>query len=122
MSSVSIPKTVDSIKSLWAPHLIANVNDHHVKIAKIDGDFIWHAHPNSDELFYLLEGKLYMDVENEETVSMSPGDVFVVPKGVRHKPRAANAVILMMEHESTVNTGDQMDSDRTVSVQDARQA
>jgi quercetin dioxygenase-like cupin family protein len=100
--------------------LAAAVNDHHVKIAKVDGGFIWHAHPNSDELFYLFDGKLTLEIEGRDPVVMEVGDVFVVPKGVRHRPVAENASIMMMEHESTVNTGDETDSDRTIQPKDVR--
>ncbi|KEY71727.1 hypothetical protein S7711_02954 [Stachybotrys chartarum IBT 7711] len=119
-SPVSMPNLFDSFTDTWSPRLIAAVNDHHIKIAKIDGEFIWHAHPNSDEFFYLVAGKLRLEIENQEPVVMKVGDVFVVPKGVRHRPVAENASILMIEHESTINTGDQVDSTRTAQVKDVR--
>ncbi|KFA68386.1 hypothetical protein S40285_02483 [Stachybotrys chlorohalonatus IBT 40285] len=119
-SPVSMPNLFDSFTDTWSPRLIAAVNDHHIKIAKIDGEFIWHAHPNSDEFFYLVAGKLRLEIENQEPVVMKVGDVFVVPKGVRHRPVAENASILMIEHESTINTGDQVDSTRTTQVKDVR--
>ena len=105
--TVSIPQVLGSFQETWLPHLIATVNDQHVKVAKIDGEFIWHSHPNSDELFYLLSGKLTLEIAGETSVVMSPGDVFVVPRGVKHKPVAQNAQILMVEQIGTVNTGDE---------------
>jgi mannose-6-phosphate isomerase-like protein (cupin superfamily) len=99
---------------------VASINDHHVKVAKIDGEFIWHAHPDSEELFYLLSGKLQMHIEGQDPVVMAEGDVFVVPKGVRHRPVAENATIMMVEHQSTVNTGDEAGSERTKQIVDAR--
>ncbi|KAI9155027.1 RmlC-like cupin [Paramyrothecium foliicola] len=118
--STSIPKLFDSFTEKWSPRLVAAINDHHVKIAKIDGEFIWHAHPNSDELFYLISGKLRLKIEGREAVVMQVGDMFVVPKGVRHRPVAQDASIMMIEHESTVNTGDQTDSDFTKEPLDVR--
>ncbi|OAK96791.1 RmlC-like cupin [Phaeosphaeriaceae sp. SRC1lsM3a] len=118
--STSVPSLVSSITSTWHPHLVAAINDHHVKVAKIDGEFIWHAHPNSDELFYLLAGEMDMEIEGQETVRMKEGDVFVVPKGVRHRPIGKNATIMMVEKEGTVNTGDEVGSERTVEVVDGR--
>ncbi|KPM43971.1 hypothetical protein AK830_g2629 [Neonectria ditissima] len=118
--STSIPAVLSSFTETWSPRLIAAINDHHVKVAKIDGAFIWHAHPDSEELFYLLSGKLSMEIEGQDAVVMKEGDVFVVPKGVRHRPVAENASIMMIEHESTVNTGDQSDSERTKQVQDVK--
>ncbi|KAM5346267.1 hypothetical protein ACJ41O_009272 [Fusarium nematophilum] len=118
--STSVPGVLSSFTETWSPRLVAAINDHHVKVAKIDGEFIWHSHPDSEELFYLLSGKLKMEIEGQEPVVMKEGDVFVVPKGVNHKPVAENACIMMVEHQSTVNTGDQEDSERTKEVQDAR--
>lgn len=120
----SIPQIIDSISAPWSPHLAATVNDHDIKLAKIDGAFIWHAHPNSDELFYLIAGKLTMEMEDaDENVvaqEMAVGDMFTVPRGVRHRPVADKATILMIEKQGTVNTGDQVGSDRTAEVKDAR--
>ncbi|KAH7161861.1 RmlC-like cupin domain-containing protein [Dactylonectria macrodidyma] len=119
--STSVPGVLSSFTEYWSPRLIASVNDHHVKVAKIDGEFIWHAHPDSEELFYLLSGKLQMGIEGQDPVVMKEGDVFVVPRGVRHRPVAENACIMMIEHQSTVNTGDQPDSERTKQVKDVRE-
>ncbi|VUC34834.1 unnamed protein product [Clonostachys rosea] len=126
----SLPGVIASITSHWSPHLVATINNHHVKVAKIDGAFIWHAHENSDEVFYLISGKLTMEMEENaaegearaeiRNVLMKPGDMFTVPKGVRHRPVAEDAVIMMIEREDTVNTGDQVDSERTRTVKDAR--
>lgn len=119
-NSESVPSLLNSFTDKWSPRLVAAINDHHVKVAKIDGEFIWHAHPNSDELFYLLEGKLTIELEGHDDVAMQVGDMFVVPKGVRHRPVAEEASIMMIEHESTINTGDETSSDRTIQVKDAR--
>ncbi|KAI1360949.1 RmlC-like cupin domain-containing protein [Xylaria arbuscula] len=123
MTAVSIPSTFASFTETWSPRLIAAVNDQHVKIAKIDGSFIFHAHTDSDELFYLLSGELTLEIESEkgiEAVVMRPGDVYVVPRGVRHRPVARNAQILMIERNDTVNTGDAADRRRQKDVVDAR--
>ncbi|KAK8074218.1 RmlC-like cupin domain-containing protein [Apiospora phragmitis] len=130
--------TFSSFTDHWSPRLVAAVNDQHVKIAKIDGAFIWHAHPDSDELFYLLAGELTMELELEpgpeegageeeedkkkiEAVVMQVGDMFVVPKGVRHRPVAKEAHIMMVEKSGTVNTGDMAaESDRTRVPTDVR--
>ncbi|KAF5676103.1 cupin 2 conserved barrel [Fusarium heterosporum] len=119
--ATSLPGVLSSFTEKWSPRLVAAVNDHHVKVAKIDGEFIWHAHPESEELFYLLSGKLTMEIQGGDPVVMKEGDMYVVPKGVTHKPVAENAVIMMVERADTVNTGDQVDSDRTKAVQDARE-
>lgn len=120
MSSISIPTLLGSFEEKWSPRLVAAVNDHHIKVAKIDGAFIWHAHPNSDELFYLISGKLKLEIEGQDDVVMEVGDTYVVRKGIKHCPVAENASIMMIEHETTINTGDQAGSDRTKQVKDAR--
>src|SRR4051794_28673461 len=97
MAAISIPRTLDSFDEQWSPRLVASVNDQHVKIAKIDGQFIFHAHPDSDELFYVLSGKLVLEIEGENSIEMKEGDVYVVPKGVRHRPVADNAHIMIVE-------------------------
>lgn len=120
MATVSVPASFDSFTETWSPRLVASVNDQHVKIAKIDGSFIFHAHPESDELFYVISGKLTLEIEGRDSVDMGPGDVYVIPKGVSHRPVAHNAHIMMIEKAGTVNTGNQPVSERTYDVQDAR--
>ncbi|KAI1147403.1 RmlC-like cupin domain-containing protein [Nemania diffusa] len=132
MATVSVPSTLASFTETWSPRLIAAVNDQHVKIAKLDGEFIFHAHPDSDELFYLLSGELTMEIETEaqedggatskvvKPVVMKVGDVYVVPKGVKHRPVAKNAQILVVERNGTVNTGDAEDQRRRRDPLDVR--
>lgn len=118
---ISLPNTVAQINKAWTPKLIAAVNNHHLKVAKISGAFIWHSHPNSDELFYILDGSMKLELENADTVALEKGDVFVVPQGVRHRPVSeAGAEILMVEMEGTINTGDVENSGLTVVPEDVR--
>ncbi|KAM0256038.1 hypothetical protein ACHAQJ_005237 [Trichoderma viride] len=118
--SESIPGLLDSFTETWSPRLVAAINDHHVKVAKLDGEFIWHSHPNSDELFYLLSGKLTVELEGLDDVVLQIGDMYVVPRGIRHRPVAENASVMLIEHESTINTGDETGSERTKQVKDIR--
>lgn len=115
----SIPQTLSKIQDTWSPHLVAAVNDQHVKIAKLDGEFIFHSHPDSDELFYLLLGELTMKLEGADDVVMQPGDVYVVPRGVRHCPVARDAQVIMVEKAGTINTGDETSSERTRELRQA---
>ena len=103
---VSLPETFSTIKKLWAPHLVANVNDQSMKIAKIDGQSVWHVHPNSDEMVYVLEGGLTLDLENAEPVTLKSGELYVVRKGVRHRPTGHNARVMMLSHQGTVKIDD----------------
>jgi mannose-6-phosphate isomerase-like protein (cupin superfamily) len=90
----------------WKPKIVADVNDYHVKIAKIEGEFVRHRHEETDELFLVLKGELTIETESG-SVRLREGDLYVVPRGVEHRPIAEQeAHILMIEPGGTVNTGD----------------
>lgn len=90
----------------WQPHLLTSVNDYDVKVARLRGSFVWHAHPETDELFLVVSGRLTIQLRDGE-VELGPHDVFVVPKGAEHCPRAEEeALVVMFEPKGTVNTGD----------------
>ena len=89
----------------WTPKVIAEMNDYQFKIVKLEGDFIWHDHPETDETFLVLEGELRIDFRDGE-VHVSEGEMFVVPKGVEHKPYAAEEVkVMLIEPRGVLNTG-----------------
>lgn len=91
----------------WQPHRLTSVNDYDVKVARLRGEFIWHTHPDTDELFLVVSGRLTIGLRDGD-VELGPNDVFVVPKGVEHRPRAdEEALVVMVEPKGTVNTGDQ---------------
>jgi len=110
MDPVSISSALQSFSAQWQPRRLATVNDHDVKIARISGEFVWHSHPDSDELFLVVDGHLSIDLRDDGTdsvVDLGPDEIFVVPAGVRHRPRAeAGTIIVMVEKVGTVNTGD----------------
>ena len=105
----SLPNIVsafDRIPAPWQPHRLATVNDHDVKVARLQGEFVWHAHPDSDELFLVVDGRLTLQLRDGD-VELGPSDVYVVPAGVEHRPRAdEEALVVMVERVGTVNTGD----------------
>lgn len=93
----------------WLPKNIAQMNDYHFKIAKVQGEFIWHDHPETDEVFLVLHGQLEIQFR-DGSVKLNEGEMFVVPKGVEHKPVAVQEChILLVEPAGTVNTGDVVD-------------
>ena len=93
----------------WSPKIIAQLNDYHLKLAKVHGEFVWHDHPETDEVFIVVKGQLEI-LFRDGNVSLSEGEMFVVPKGVEHKPVAENEChILLIEPAGTVNTGDVKD-------------
>jgi mannose-6-phosphate isomerase-like protein (cupin superfamily) len=90
----------------WQPHRLASINDYDVKIAKLQGEFVWHTHPDTDELFLVLDGELTIQLRTGDVV-LRPGDVFVVPRGVEHNPKAeVETSIVLFEPKGTPNTGD----------------
>ena len=95
------------LDELWSPRVVAELNDYQFKVARVEGEFVWHDHPETDEAFLVLEGTLLIDLP-DRTVELSTGELFVVPKGVRHRPRAERPVsLLLVEPRGVVNTGDE---------------
>ncbi|HYM01477.1 MAG TPA: cupin domain-containing protein [Stellaceae bacterium] len=89
----------------WQPKVIAELNDYQFKIVRIEGDFVWHDHPETDEAFIVLDGTLRIDFR-DGSVTVGPGEMVVVPKGVEHKPFAATEVkVLLIEPRGVLNTG-----------------
>ncbi|HMM66803.1 MAG TPA: cupin domain-containing protein [Dokdonella sp.] len=107
MSKVASPaKLASALTEQWSPRVIAELDDAYVKVARIEGVFGWHAHENEDELFFVLRGNLHIDME-DGAVDLAEGDLFVVPKGVRHNPIAQDeCLIMLIERKSTLHTGD----------------
>lgn len=98
----------------WAPRVVAELNDYQIKVVRVEGDFVWHDHPDTDEMFLVLEGRLRIDLRDEESVELSEGELFVVPKGVVHKPYAEHeAKVLLIEPRGVVNTGSAQPGERT---------
>lgn len=97
----------------WSPRVVAELNGQHVKLAKLEGEFVWHAHVDEDELFLVLEGRLRIELR-DGAVELGPGQMVVVPRGVEHRPVAAGEVhVLLFEPAGTLNTGNVRD-ERTV--------
>lgn len=93
----------------WSPKIIAQLNDYHLKLAKVQGEFVWHDHPETDEVFIVVKGQLKI-LFRDGNVLLNEGEMFVVPKGVEHKPVAESEChILLIEPAGTVNTGDVKD-------------
>lgn len=90
----------------WSPKIIAQLNDYHFKLAKIQGEFVWHSHPETDEVFIVIEGEFEMHLA-DKTLTLGAGEMCVIPKGVQHRPVAEHeCAILLVEPAGTVNTGD----------------
>ena len=104
--SVTTPKQVAAtLTELWSPRIIAEVDDSYIKVAKVEGSLAWHSHDNEDEVFLVLKGRLRIEMD-DRSVELAEGDMFVVPKGVRHNPVAEQEChIMLIERKSTAHTG-----------------
>ena len=118
MSSVKPNDIAESLTELWSPRVIAELDDSYVKVAKVQGALAWHSHANEDELFYVLKGRLRIEME-ERTVELNQGEMFVVPKGVRHNPVADEEChVMLVERKATLHTGDvKIDKTRSIAEQ-----
>ena len=103
---VDVPALVASCTHRWYNQSLSRVNDSVVRLGVVEGEYHWHKHDDEDEFFYLVEGRFIIDLE-DHSVELSPGQAFVVPKGVLHRPRAPErTVILMVEGAGIIPTGD----------------
>ncbi|WP_036172912.1 cupin domain-containing protein [Massilia sp. 9096] len=104
---VDLAAKLSTFDEAWQPRTVSLFNGHDVMVAKLRGDYHWHVHPDSDDFFLVLQGSLEIDLEDGATVALAPGQLYVVPKGVRHRPRAnGEAHILLIEPTGTPNSGD----------------
>mgnify|MGYP001287261376 CR=1 FL=1 len=108
MEKINFSKKYSKFKKHWSPKIIAEMNDYQFKLAKIKGEFIWHDHKHTDETFIVLEGEMTLKFRDRD-IKLTKGEMFVVPKGVEHKPCAENECkILVIEPRGVINTGDKV--------------
>lgn len=107
LNRVSIPEKLGLFSSHWDPHVVAQYNGNDVMVVKFQGEFDFHSHPDTDDFFYILSGEVILDGEDGDSVTLGPGDLCVVPKGMVHRPRAKDeAQVLLIEPAGVPNTGD----------------
>ena len=103
---IDINQKFDLFSEHWSPKLVASLNDYEVKLVKVQGEFVWHTHEDTDELFLVIDGHLTIQLRDRDVV-LGPGQLFVVPRGAEHCPRAEDEVkALLLEPTGVVNTGD----------------
>ena len=106
MKKINLEDKLSKFSEHWSPKVIAEMNDYQFKLVKIEGEFVWHDHPDTDEVFIVIEGRMKIEFE-ERTIESSAGEMLVVPKGVRHKPYAEEECkVMLVEPRGVVNTGD----------------
>ena len=103
---ISLSAALASFDTLWSPRIVTRVNDYDVRVAKVQGEHLWHTHDNTDEFFLVLDGELQIALR-DRTVVLRQGDVFTVPRGTEHKPSSpGGAQIMMFEPTGTPTVGD----------------
>lgn len=106
MTAVNLTDKLATFSNHWSPKVIATFNGHDVMVVKVLGEFVWHDHADTDDFFLVLKGRLIIDLPDGE-VTLNPGEMFVVPRGVQHRPRAEEEThLLLIEPAGTPNTGD----------------
>ena len=107
MKSITLAENLSMFTSHWDPHVVAQYNGNDIMVVKFKGEFPYHLHEDTDDFFMVLEGEMMMDIEDEEPRVVKAGEVFVVPKGIVHRPRAEHEVkVLLIEPTGEPNTGD----------------
>ena len=113
MFKVNFGEKLSKFSEQWTPKVIAEMNDYQFKLVKIEGEFVWHEHPDTDEAFIVIEGSMSIDFEDGSSVDLDEGEMYVVPRGVRHRPCAeSECKVMLVEPKGVVNTGE-ADSDLT---------
>lgn len=113
MSPINLQQKLGLFTEHWSPKVIAGLNDYQIKLVKVEGDFVWHRHADTDELFFVIDGELTIDFRDHAVV-LGPGEMIVVPKGVEHRPHAARECRMMLiEPSGVVNTGDGATGEQT---------
>ena len=114
MKKINLEQKFSLFNEHWTPKIIAELNDYQIKIVKVEGDFVWHDHSDTDEFFFVIEGTLFIEFESE-TMELNTGELYVVPKGVQHRPFAHDECkVMLIEPRGVVNTGE-ASSDLTAS-------
>lgn len=113
MNKINVLEKFKLINQYWSPKILGEVNESHIKIAKIKGEFLWHTHENEDEMFYVIKGLLTIKFRDSD-VTLEEGEFLIIPKGIEHMPVAQNEVhVMLIEPKTTLNTGD-VRNERTV--------
>ena len=114
---VNLDDSFARIPDHWHPRIVGELNGQHVKLARLRGEFVWHRHEEEDELFLVVSGRLRMELR-DRTIELEPGEMLIVPRGVEHRPVAADEVrVLLFEPAGTLNTGDADDPRKVESPQ-----
>ncbi len=106
LKAININDKLNKFSDLWSPRVIAEMNDYQFKLVKVKGEFVWHSHKETDETFIVLDGELLIEFRDKK-IKLNKGELYIVPKGVEHKPYAENEChIMLIEPKGIINTGE----------------
>lgn len=106
LKPININDKLNKFSDLWSPKVIAEMNDYQFKLAKVKGEFVWHSHEETDETFIVLDGELLIEFRDKK-IRLNKGELYIVPKGIEHKPYAENEChIMLIEPKGIINTGE----------------
>ncbi|EOZ99219.1 hypothetical protein A33Q_0597 [Indibacter alkaliphilus LW1] len=105
---INLEEKFTKINNHWHPYIIGELNENFVKLAKLKGDLVWHSHQEEDEMFVVVTGTLMMDFRDGKTITTKPGEILIVPKGVKHRPwtNGEEVQVMLVEPKTTKHTGD----------------
>ena len=114
---VNLIDKLASFSDHWAPRIVARYNDNEVRLVRVDGEFIWHQHDDTDELFLVIEGVLEIELR-DRLVTLGPGEMFVVPRGTEHRPAARHGEVklLLIDPKDMPNTGDEATATKAIEI------
>jgi mannose-6-phosphate isomerase-like protein (cupin superfamily) len=114
---VNLAEKLDSFADHWAPRTVAKFNGHDVMVVRVEGEFVWHSHADTDDFFLVLSGELDIELR-DRTVTLGPGELFIVPREVEHRPvaRRGEVQLLLIEPSGTPNTGDPTTATKAVEI------
>ena len=114
---VNLAEKLASFSDHWAPRIVARYNENEVRLVKVEGEFIWHSHDDTDELFLVIEGELDIELR-DRTVQLQAGELFVVPRGTEHRPisRSGETKLLLLDPRDMPNTGDEATATKAVEI------
>lgn len=115
-AGINLAEKLATFEAHWSPRIVARYNDNDIMVVKVKGEFVWHSHPETDDLFLVLAGRMVIRLR-EGDVALGPGELFVVPKGIEHCPYAEEeAHLLLIEPAGTPNTGDERNAATKVAI------
>ncbi len=114
IDKTNLAEAFSSFDETWSPRVAGDINEMQIKLAKLEGEFVWHSHSHEDELFLIIRGRLRMEFRDQQPVKLGPGEFIVVPSGVEHRPVAEiSCEVVLFEPKTTLNTGN-IENERTV--------